>query len=67
MGTRIPTIYVLSKNKKSIKKNSENFHFYNFKNLCILHGQVFVVGLESQAISACETTDNLHTTLVNRN
>ena len=40
----VPTIYVLSKNKK----NSKNFLlkifiFYNLQNLCILHGQVFVM------------------------
>ena len=43
---RVPTIYVLSKNKKIIKTFfAENFHFLNFKNLCILHGQVFVMGV----------------------
>ena len=40
----VPTIYVLSKNKK----NSENFLlkifiFYNSKNICLLHGQFFVI------------------------
>ena len=30
MGTRVPTINVLSKNKKTIlKKSSENEHFYS--------------------------------------
>ena len=23
--------------------STENFHFYNFKNLCILHGYVFIM------------------------
>ena len=44
MGTCVPSINVSSKNKKNIKKNSvENFHFNNFKNICILHGHVFVM------------------------
>ena len=34
-----------SKNKKNIKKNSDEiFYFYSRKNLYILHGQVFVMG-----------------------
>ena len=38
------TIYVLSKNKKNIKMFQLNiFIFYNFKNLCILHGHVFIM------------------------
>ena len=41
---RVSTIYVLSKNKKNIKFfSTENFHFHNFKNHCILHVQVFVM------------------------
>ena len=44
MGTRVPTIYVLSKNKKNIKFFLQKiFFFYSYKNLCILHGQVFVM------------------------
>ena len=40
----VPTIYVLSKNKKNIKHFLlKNFIFYNFKNLFILHGQVFIM------------------------
>ena len=43
----MPTIYVLSKNKKKYQHfSTENFHFfYNLKHLCILHGQVFVMKL----------------------
>ena len=41
---RVPTIYVLSKNKKNIKDFLlKFFNFYNLKNLCILHGRVFVM------------------------
>ena len=40
------TIYVLSKNKKNIKKIQKKFFiFYNFKTLRMLHGQVFVMQL----------------------
>ena len=39
---RVPTIYVLSKNKKNVEIFLlKIFIFYNFKNLCILHGCVF--------------------------
>ena len=38
----MPTIYLLSKNKKNIEIFLlKIFIFYNFKNLCILHGLVF--------------------------
>ena len=41
---RVPTIYVLSKNKKNNKKFLlKIFNFYSLQNLCILHGQVFVM------------------------
>ena len=41
---RVPTIYVLSKNKKNIKFFPMNFSIFDAeKNLCILHGQVFVI------------------------
>ena len=41
---RVPTIYVLSKNKKNIRIFLlKIFIFDNFKNLCILHGRVFVM------------------------
>ena len=39
----VPTIYVLSKNEKNIKKILKIFIFYNFKYLYILHGYVFVI------------------------
>ena len=43
---RVPTIYVLSKNKKNIFKNPMKFSiFTGEKNLCILHGQVFIMPL----------------------
>ena len=38
----VPTIYVLSKNKKNIKTFSTE-NLYSFKNVCILHGHVFVM------------------------
>ena len=42
---RLPTIYVLSINKKNIKMFPMKFLFFAFetKNICILHGQVFVM------------------------
>ena len=43
MGTQ-PKIYVLSKNEKNIKTFLlKLFPFYNLKNLCFLHGHVFVM------------------------
>ena len=37
-------LYDLSKNKKNIEDFLLNFfNFYNLKNLCILHGRVFVM------------------------
>ena len=48
----VPTIYVLSKNKKNIKKFLlKIFIFYNFKNTCILHGRVFVMHSGNQVHS----------------
>ena len=39
-----PTIYVLSKNKKNIKNfQLKIFSFQSSKNLCLLHGHVFVM------------------------
>ena len=41
---KVPRIYVLSKNNKKIKNiSTEIFIFYNFKNLWILHGHVFIM------------------------
>ena len=40
----VPTIYVLSKNKKNIKTFLLKFFiFYNLRKICILHGYVFVM------------------------
>ena len=40
----VPTIYVLSKNKKNVKQFLlKIFIFCNLKNHCSLHGQVFVM------------------------
>ena len=37
-------MHIWVKNKKKYQKNfSENFHFYNQKKFCILHGRVFVM------------------------
>ena len=42
----MPTMYVLSKSIENIKKKKSG-HFFSFytaeKNLCILHGRVFVM------------------------
>ena len=47
------SIYVLSKDKKNIKTVLlKIFNFYNLKNLCILHGHVFVM---NQAIDFSNT------------
>ena len=55
MGTRLNRLgeavltytHTLCFEQKKLKKNqnfsTENFHFYNFKNLCILHGRVSVM------------------------
>ena len=44
-GYSLDTIYVLSKNKKNVKKKiTENFQFYNKRRICILQGCVFVMG-----------------------
>ena len=41
---RVPTIYVLSKKKEKYQFfSAENFHFLSSNNLCLLHGQVFVM------------------------
>ena len=49
----MPTIYVLSKNKKKISFFLQKiFIFYSYKNLCILHGQVFVMMPESSPVSS---------------
>ena len=41
---RVPTIYALSQNKKNINIFLMNFSTFTAeKNLCILHGQVFVM------------------------
>ena len=48
----VPTIYVLIKNKKNSKHFLlKIFNFHNFKNLCILHGQVFVMVRFHQLVS----------------
>ena len=43
---RVPTINVLNKIIENIKKFPMKFSFFNAeKILCILHGQVFVMGI----------------------
>ena len=45
---RTRSIYVLSKNKKNITNfQLKSFDFLNLKNLCILHGQFFVMLFET--------------------
>ena len=41
----VPTIYVLSKNKKNYQtcSSSENFQFLQLLKICILHGRFFVM------------------------
>ena len=44
IASRVPTIYVLSKNKKNIKNfSTEKCHFYSYKNRCILYRHVYVM------------------------
>ena len=41
---RTATIYILSKNKKNVKKNSaEHFQILKLKSLCLWHGHVYVM------------------------
>ena len=43
---RVPTIYVLSKNKKNVKNFlMKIFNFYNIRKICISHGHVLVMSL----------------------
>ena len=51
---RVPTIYVLSKNKKNI----QIFNFQSSKIHCILHGQVFVMSGAQSAISGTTTEES---------
>ena len=49
-------LYVLSKNKKNIKKILLKFFiFNNFKNICILHGHVFIMQLRGCQLSKTNT------------
>ena len=44
MGTRVPTIYVLSENMKIVEKIKLKIVIFTaVKNRCILHGRVFVM------------------------
>ena len=64
----MPTIYVLSKNKKNVKIFPRKiFIFYNFKNLCISHGQVFVIFCQvgdgepqEEVLMMCDDPTNQH-------
>ena len=49
---RVPTIYGWSTTKKNIKYFLlKIFIFHNFKNICILHGHVFVmIGPETESL-----------------
>ena len=41
---RVPTIYVLSKNKKNVKTFQQKiFNFYSFRKICLLHWRVFAI------------------------
>ena len=53
MGSDVPTIYVLSKNKKNIQFFLAKIsNFTSEKNPCLLHGQVFVMAKESEKCPA---------------
>ena len=57
----VPKICVLSKNKKNRKKKKKKkkkkllkiFIIYNFKNLCILHGHVFIMRIKIETLARC--------------
>ena len=52
----VPTIYVLMKNISSIFFSGEIFNFTaEKKNLCVLHGQVFVMVLLAAALFQLDT------------
>ena len=57
---RVPTIYVLSKNKKNIEIfQLKIFNFKTSKNPCLLHGQVFVmvysvITISTETFGLCE-------------
>ena len=54
---RVPTIYVLSKNMKSIKIFLMKFSIFTApKNLCILHWQVFVMDQELLQVTKSKNT-----------
>ena len=70
---REPTIYILSKNKKNIKIFLTKFSIFTMeKNLCILHGQVFMpptskksrghigLGLSVQSVSQSVSQSVMH-------
>ena len=64
----VPTIYVLSKNKKNIKIfQLKIFNFLKLKNLCILHGQIFVMKSQSmfQHVQPCQRHDDRSITSIN--
>ena len=51
MGTRVPTIYVLSKNKKNIKNFQMKFIIFTAENICsILHGRVILAKMFDSSI-----------------
>ena len=52
----VPTIYVLSKNKKNITHFLLIFffNFYNLKTLCTLHGQVFIPSFLFSTYIVCQ-------------
>ena len=43
LWVRVPTNYVLSKDKTNIFFSAENFQFLKLRNISLLHGQVFVM------------------------
>ena len=61
---RVPTIYVLSKNKKNMKNFLlKSFNFYNFRKICTLHGHVFVMHILTSSVSVTWSCHcNRHTT-----
>ena len=49
---RVPTIYVLSKNKYQ-NFSAEKFQILKLKNLCLLHGHVFVMVCQWDVTCLC--------------
>ena len=59
--SRVPTINVLSKNEKNIKKNHLKMNIFTAVKYCyILRGCVFIMAHISDKISRCLAVNSLH-------